>query len=99
MLVGDMRVSSNTDRQTTDLQCDALLDAGMDPGQLFAHFAGPLGLNAPHCTMRSHVTLQSMPCRDGRMSPQRALPIRPWGRVPAFGYNSKALGFVDPMGR
>jgi hypothetical protein len=36
MLVGDMRVASDTDRQTTDLQRDALLDAGVDLGQLFA---------------------------------------------------------------
>jgi DNA invertase Pin-like site-specific DNA recombinase len=36
MLVGYMRVSSDNDRQTTDLQRDALLDAGVDPRQLFA---------------------------------------------------------------
>jgi DNA invertase Pin-like site-specific DNA recombinase len=35
MLIGYMRVSSDTDRQTTDLQRDALLDAGVDPRQLF----------------------------------------------------------------
>src|SRR5262245_32334791 len=31
-----MRVSSDNDRQTTDLQRDALLEAGVDPRQLFA---------------------------------------------------------------
>ena len=31
-----MRVSSDTARQTTDRQGDALLDAGVDPHQLFA---------------------------------------------------------------
>src|SRR5262245_26421322 len=36
MLVGYMRVSSDTDQQTTDLQRDALLAAGVDPRQLFA---------------------------------------------------------------
>ena len=36
MLVGDMRVSSDTDLQTTDLQRDALLDAGVEPRQLCA---------------------------------------------------------------
>ncbi len=36
MLVGYMRVSSDNDRQTTDLQQDALLAAGVDPRQLFA---------------------------------------------------------------
>jgi DNA invertase Pin-like site-specific DNA recombinase len=36
MLVGYMRVSGDNDRQTTDLQRDALLDAGVDPRQLFA---------------------------------------------------------------
>ena len=35
MLVGYMRVSSENDRQTTDLQRDALLAAGVDPRQLF----------------------------------------------------------------
>ena len=35
MVVGDMRVSSDHDRQMTDLQRDALLDAGVDPQQLF----------------------------------------------------------------
>jgi DNA invertase Pin-like site-specific DNA recombinase len=36
MLVGYMRVSSDPDRQTTALQRDALLDAGVDPRHLFA---------------------------------------------------------------
>jgi DNA invertase Pin-like site-specific DNA recombinase len=36
MLVGSMRVFSDNDRQTTDLQREALLDAGVDPRQLFA---------------------------------------------------------------
>jgi DNA invertase Pin-like site-specific DNA recombinase len=35
MLVGYMRVSSDNDRQTTNLQRDALLTAGVDPRQLF----------------------------------------------------------------
>ncbi|MBD2780855.1 recombinase family protein [Xenorhabdus sp. 42] len=35
MLVGYMRVSSSSDRQTTDLQRDALLAAGVDPRHLF----------------------------------------------------------------
>jgi len=35
MLVGYMRVSRDHDRQTTALQRDALLDAGVDPRQLF----------------------------------------------------------------
>lgn len=35
MLVGYMRVSSEGDRQTTDLQHDALLQAGVDPRHLF----------------------------------------------------------------
>jgi DNA invertase Pin-like site-specific DNA recombinase len=34
MLVGYMRVSSDNDRQTTDLQRDALFDAGADPRHL-----------------------------------------------------------------
>jgi DNA invertase Pin-like site-specific DNA recombinase len=35
MLVGYMRVSRDHDRQTTDLQRDALLDVGVDPRHLF----------------------------------------------------------------
>jgi len=35
MLVGSMRVSSDNDRQRTNLHRDALLDAGVDPRQLF----------------------------------------------------------------
>lgn len=35
MLIGYMRVSSDSDRQTTDLQRDALLAAGVDPRHLF----------------------------------------------------------------
>jgi DNA invertase Pin-like site-specific DNA recombinase len=35
MLVGYMRVSSDTDRQTTNRQRDALLAAGVDPRHLF----------------------------------------------------------------
>jgi DNA invertase Pin-like site-specific DNA recombinase len=41
MLVGYMRVSSNSDRQTTDLQRDALLAAGVDARHLFEdHVSG-----------------------------------------------------------
>ncbi|WP_431067708.1 recombinase family protein [Methylotuvimicrobium sp.] len=35
MLVGYMRVSSDNDRQSTDLQRDALISAGVDPRHLF----------------------------------------------------------------
>lgn len=35
MLIGYMRVSSETDRQNTDLQRDALIEAGVDPKHLF----------------------------------------------------------------
>lgn len=35
MLVGYMRVSSESDRQNTDLQRDALLKAGVDPRHIF----------------------------------------------------------------
>jgi hypothetical protein len=177
MLVGYMRVSSDNDRQTTDLQRDALLDAGVDPRQLFAdkasgarddrpglqqalayvqpgdcligwkldrlgrslphllqivttlqaqgvafrslteqmdttppqgaflfsvfgalaqyeraltqerikaglaaakrRFAGPLGSNAPRCTMRSHVALLSRPCRERGIWPRRVPQAMP----------------------
>ena len=39
MLVGYMRVSSDSDRQTTDLQRDALLTAGVDERHLFEDHA------------------------------------------------------------
>jgi DNA invertase Pin-like site-specific DNA recombinase len=39
MLVGSMRVSSDNDRQTTDLQRNALLAAGIDPRHLLAEKA------------------------------------------------------------
>jgi DNA invertase Pin-like site-specific DNA recombinase len=39
MLVGYMRVSSDTDRQSTDLQRDALLSAGVDARHLFEDHA------------------------------------------------------------
>ena len=35
MLIGYMRVSKSDGSQTLDLQRDALLDAGVDPQQLF----------------------------------------------------------------
>jgi DNA invertase Pin-like site-specific DNA recombinase len=41
MLIGYMRVSSESDRQTTDLQRDALLAVGVDPRHLFEdHVSG-----------------------------------------------------------
>ena len=54
MLVGYMRVSSDSDRQTTDLQRDALLSAGVDSRHLFEDHAsgaspnttGPPGIDA-----------------------------------------------------
>jgi DNA invertase Pin-like site-specific DNA recombinase len=39
MLVGYMRISSDNDRQSTDLQRDALLAAGVDPRHLFEDHA------------------------------------------------------------
>ena len=39
MLIGYMRVSSDSDRQSTDLQRDALLDAGVDARHLFEDHA------------------------------------------------------------
>ena len=39
MLIGYMRVSSDNDRQTTDLQRDALIQAGVDPRHLFEDHA------------------------------------------------------------
>ena len=47
MRVGYMRVSSDNDRQTTDLQRDALLDAGVDPRHLFTDKASGVRDNRP----------------------------------------------------
>jgi len=47
VLVKYMRVSSANDRQTTDLQCDALLDAGVDLRQLCADKASGSSSNIP----------------------------------------------------
>src|SRR2546426_9794369 len=47
MRVGSMRVSSDNDRQTTDLQRDALLEAGVDPRQLFADKASGARADRP----------------------------------------------------
>ena len=47
MLVGYMRVSSESDRQTTDLQRDALLAAGVDERHLFEDKAAVRGMIGP----------------------------------------------------
>ena len=47
MLVGYMRVSSDSDRQTTDLQRDALLAAGVDERHLFSDKASGAKDNRP----------------------------------------------------
>ena len=57
MFVGYMRVSRDTDRQTTDLQRDALLDAGVDPRPLFADTASGARDDRPgrsRCSPLSH---------------------------------------------
>lgn len=50
MLVGYMRVSSESDRQTTDLQRDALLAAGVDRRHLFEDHASGVKDNRPGLT-------------------------------------------------
>jgi DNA invertase Pin-like site-specific DNA recombinase len=47
MLIGYMRVSSESDRQTTDLQRDALLAAGVDSRHLFEDHASGAKDNRP----------------------------------------------------
>ena len=47
MLVGYMRVSSDSDRQSTDLQRDALLAAGVDERHLFEDHASGAKNNRP----------------------------------------------------
>ncbi len=50
MLIGYMRVSSDSDRQTTDLQRDALLAAGVDERHLFQDKASGARDNRPGLT-------------------------------------------------
>ncbi len=47
MFVGYMRVSSDSDRQNTDLQRDALLAAGVDARHLFEEHASGAGDDRP----------------------------------------------------
>ena len=47
MLIGYMRVSSDSDRQSTDLQRDALLDAGVDARHLFEDHASGMKDDRP----------------------------------------------------
>ena len=55
MLVGYMRVSSDSDRQTTDLRRDALLSAGVDSRDLTNLAAGDtsVGSTPGSCVIRS----------------------------------------------
>ena len=50
MLVGYMRVSKTYGSQTTDLQRDALLAAGVDSGQLYEDKASGKRDDRPHLT-------------------------------------------------
>jgi hypothetical protein len=47
MLVGSMRVSSDTDRQTTDLPRDALLDAEVEARSKQGSFISPQAICTP----------------------------------------------------
>ena len=50
MLVGYMRVSSDSDRQTTDPQRDALLSAGVDSRHLTNLAAGDTSVGSTPCS-------------------------------------------------
>lgn len=47
-LIGYMRVSKADGSQTTDLQCDALIAAGVDPGHLYEDRASGKSEDRPH---------------------------------------------------
>ena len=70
MLVGYIRVSSDSDRQTTDLQRDALLSAGVDSRHLTNLAAGDTSVGS---TPKSGIRLISRPAeasaRPGPPSP------------------------------
>ena len=55
MLVGYMRVSSESDRQTTDLQRDALVTAGVDARHLFEDKASGARDDRPGVSFQSRL--------------------------------------------
>jgi len=61
MLVGYMRVSSDSDRQSTDLQRDALLSAGVDARNLFEDHASGAKYDRPGLT-RAMVFVRPATC-------------------------------------
>ena len=74
MLVGYMRVSSDSDRQTTDLQRDALLSAGVDSRHLTNLAPGDTSVGS---TPRQGVSARAGPRRPGPGTPASSLRIRP----------------------
>ena len=47
MLVGYMRISTSETQQSTDLQCDALIRAGVDPRHIHADVASVAKVERP----------------------------------------------------
>ena len=62
MLVGYMRVSSDNDEQTTDLQRDALIGAGVDSRHLFEDKASGARDDRPGSRPASRVA-RSLACK------------------------------------
>ena len=60
MLVGYMRVSSDSDRQTTDLQRDALLSAGVDSRHLTNLAAGDTSVGSTPGSGASHRLISTL---------------------------------------
>jgi DNA invertase Pin-like site-specific DNA recombinase len=59
-----MRVSSDTDRQITDLQRDALLEAGVEPRHLFVDKARGARDDRP-CLQQARASVQPGACLIG----------------------------------
>ena len=70
MLIGYMRVSTDTDRQTTDLQRDALLKAGVDPRHLFEDYkSGAKDQRPGLAAALAYVKEGDCPIYRGKLSP------------------------------
>ena len=66
-LIGYMRVSKSDGSQTTDLQRDALIAAGVDPGHLYEDMASGKQEDRPHldtCLKGCCCKLQVESCDD-----------------------------------
>ena len=96
-LVGYMRVSSDSDRQTTDLQRDALLSAGVDSRHLTNLAAGDTSVGSTPCSTPLGMQYDKPTQRDRQ-------PREMWMRLTLNqiaatigGHHNGGSGFAEPM--